>query len=222
MAGQQRVLLLPVVDTDGLKIRSRSPHGSHMLGAALLVFLNEPVRRLHNLPGRTVIALQIQHTSAVGPFKIQQGLGIGGPESIDALILIAHHEEIAALSGQQLNDGMLNLGSILGFIHTDIAILRPQPIEQLRISQENLPGIDHLIVIVHPFLPAQRLAVGPVDGWKVHPLDLHLLDFLIPEHLVFHIGNGRLNGFHGTLIGKFPRLVPGNLGNESTLAAGVG
>ena len=193
-----------------------------MLGPALLVFLNEPVRSLHNLTGGPVIALQIQHTSAVGPFKIQQGLGIGSPEAIDTLILIAHHEEVPALPGQQLNDGVLNFGRILGLVHTDITILRPQPIEQLRIPQENLPGIDHLIIVVHPFLPAQRVTVGPIDGREVHSLDLHLLDFLLPEHLVFHIGNSRLNGFHGTLIGKFPRLTPCNLGNEGALAAGVG
>lgn len=69
-----------------------------MLGPAVLIALDEGVRRLDNGRPGTVILLHVQHLGVgIDGVELREGLGPGGPEAVDALILVPHHEEVAAL-----------------------------------------------------------------------------------------------------------------------------
>ena len=177
-----------------------------MLWLAVFVFLNEAVRRLHDAGVGTVVPLQIQNLRAgIEPVKAGEGLGKGRPEAVDALVLVAHHEDVLALGGEKMHDPVLDFGSILGLVHTEILIPLLDLPEERRMAAQNFQGIDHLVIVVHaPALP-ERCAVGPVKGWEIHALHRDLRELFLPQHLVFHIGNCRAQSLDRSLRGKLPR-----------------
>ena len=144
------VLRLAIIEGDLPEIWTTAPGGLHVLGPAAAVFLNEFIRRSNDLLGGTVVLLHIENFCLrINGVKLGQRLRIGGPEAIDALVLIAHHEEIPALSGQQANDRMLDLGGVLGFIHAKIPVSGLDGSKDIGILAQNLKSVDHLIVIIH-------------------------------------------------------------------------
>jgi hypothetical protein len=82
-------------------------------------------------------------------FKIQQGVRPGGAETVNALVLVADHEEILAFRGQQLDDRVLDAGCVLRFIHADIRKALLKGIQHDGIFLQDGIGIGHLIVKVH-------------------------------------------------------------------------
>ena len=201
----QQVFVLPVVVG-----HRHLPHrlslgisGAHVLGAAAQIALDEGVRSLHDALGRAVILLHQQHLgSGVGLLKLQQGLGPGGAEAIDALVLVAHHEDVVAGGCQQPEDGMLDFGGVLGLIYTEVGIPRPKALQNVGVLAEDTQSKDHLVVVVHQAAAAQKVLVTLVDGGKVHAVHLVLLDFLLSEHLVFAVCNVGTGLFDLKLTGK--------------------
>ena len=213
--GQPAVLTLPVIDGDLLRRGPAPPDGPHVLGQAVGVFLDEPVRRRHDFPGGAVVLLQAQDPGP-GPVlrKADQGGGIGGPEAVDALILVPHQKEVPALFRQQADDPVLDLGGILGLVHTEIPVAPLKFLQDPWMLPEDPQGIDHLIVIVHPPALPKRLLIVPENLGELHPLHLDLGQFLPSQHLVFGIGDGGHQGLHRTLGCKLSRLRPVQLPQE--------
>ena len=124
--GQERVLLRPAAhigDPDG---RARPVGRAHALVGPAGVPPDEGIGPLHDAPRGAVVGLQ-QESHPLGPGLPEpgEGLGIGGAEAIDGLILVPHQKEIAALLGQQADDLVLDAGGILGLVHHEI--LEPGP-----------------------------------------------------------------------------------------------
>ena len=106
---------------DEVYLRPGGTGGTDGLGMAIRVFLNKPVSQPKNLRRGAVIFLHQQHTGAgIGLLKLHQGGGIRGPEAVNALILVPHHKEVPGLLSQKVNDGVLDPGGVLRFVHADI------------------------------------------------------------------------------------------------------
>ena len=180
-----------------------------MFGQAAGVFLDEPVRRRHDLPGGAVVLLQAQDPGP-GPLlrEADQGGGVGGPEAVDALILVPHQKEVLALSRQQADDPVLDSGGVLGLVHTEIPETPLKFLQDPGVLPENPQSIDHLIVIVHPPALPERLLIVPEDFRKLYPFHLDLGQLLPSQHLVLGIGDGGHQGLHCALGCKLSRLRP--------------
>ena len=194
------VLRLAVIKGDLPNNRTTALGGLHMLGAAAAVFLNEFVRCSNDLLGGTVILLHIENFCVgINGVKPSQRLRIGGPETIDALVLISHHEEIPALSGQQANDRMLDLGGILSLVHAKIPIAGLDGSKDVGILAQDLKSVDHLVVIIHQLTLPQHLTVGLIKGGEVDSLHVQLRQLFPFQHLIFGIGNGSFQTPDGAL-----------------------
>ena len=216
------VLLLPVIDRNLPELRPAPTGGPHVLGVAVFVLLDKPVRRRHNLLCGAVILLHIQHLGVgIDPVKLGESLGIGRTEAVDTLVLVSHHEQIPALASQQADDGVLDFRGVLGLIHAVIPVPVPNRPQNLRILPENLEGIDHLVVVIHQLSVPQGLAVGLIEGREVQALHLNFRQLLPLEHLVLHIGDGGLEALYGALRGKLIGLVPVEFPQQSALLAAV-
>ena len=162
----QEVVILAVVvrqchPSDG---RALGIVRAHMLGTAAPVALDEGIRRLHDRFCGAVVGLHHQH---LGPrphlVKLQQCLGPRRPEAVDVLILVPHHEDAAGLGRQQAQDGVLNLGRVLGLVHAEIGPAVLEVGQNVRVLPENAVGEHHLIVKVHEAVLQQKRLVALVD-----------------------------------------------------------
>ena len=152
---------------------------------------------------------------------MEQSLGIGGPESVDALVLIPNHKEVLTMLSQQGYDTVLDFRGVLGLVHTEVAISLLKVAQNWRTQTENFSCVHHLVVIVHLLLLLQGLIVSSIQGWKLHSIYLHLLQCIILEHLVFSVGDGSLYG----LDGAFSSILLGKLmvqaADQGTLLSGI-
>ena len=106
-----------------------------MFFVAFGVLLNKAVRRPHD-PG--VGAEVFFHQAHLGPrvifFKGQQRLRVSGPEAVNALVFVAHHEQVVVFSGQERRDHVLNAGGVLRLIHAQIAVAVLEKLQRFRAS----------------------------------------------------------------------------------------
>ena len=155
------------------------------------VLLDEAVRGLHDLGAGAEILLHQQHP---GPGMLllegEQGLGVGRPEAVDALILVPHHEQVVPAPGQPTDDCMLDSGGVLGLVHTDIRKPSPEIFQGLRAPRQDIARVEHLVVIVHQAPGPQLLPIEPVN-LRDAPVTvlLQLFDFRLVQHAVLDIGN---------------------------------
>ena len=220
--GQILILPLPVVYLHLSEGGAVAPGGVHGLGAALGVEPDEAVGCCHDLAGGAVVLFQQQHPGAgIGVLKGVEGLGAGRPEAVNALVLVSHHEELDLLPRQQADDGVLDLGGVLGLVHAQIGVSPPPLLENLGIAPQNLIGVAQLIIVVHePPLP-QGLVVGLVDGREVDAVDVHAVQVGPAGQAVFYIGDGGLDGLDGGLRGVLLGEIAADLPDKGGLPSGV-
>ena len=179
---------------------------THMLFMAQGVFLYKMICRRHDICIRPEIFLHQQYFRASMPlFKFQKCLRVSRPESIDALILITHHEQIICACCQQCNDRVLDLGGILCFIHTDVGIQLLKILQQPWDLLQHHIGIDHLIVIIDHLQFFQFAAIFPVDhrDLALCPF-IQSLDLVLVKHHIFNVGNQRADIFQISVCGIYP------------------
>ena len=171
--------------------------GPHVLGVAAAVALDEGVRLLHDGPGGAVVGLHQQHLPLrVDLPELHQRLGPGRPEAVDALILVPHHEQVAAPGSQQAEDGVLDFGGILGLVHTEVGVFALEVGQDVGVPAENPQGKDHLVVVVHAAVALQILPVTEIDGGEIHPVHLNGPHLLIPQHAVLAAGDAGAHLLH--------------------------
>ena len=212
---QPGVLVGPVHGVDHPDGSAGGPGGVDGLGAAVVVFPDEGVRRPENFRRGAVVFLHQQHPDpGIGLLKLHQGIRIGGPEAIDALVLVAYHEDVAAFPGQQADDGVLDPGGVLGFVHADIgeAVLKMGP--HILVELQDFFGVHHLVVIVHPFIVPQGLAVFPVQLREFLKAGVQLPQPLLRQHHIFGIGDALAQLLHHALGGVLAAQVPVQVRNQ--------
>ncbi len=160
---QVGILGAPALQGHQPDLAASLPYRPHMFLMAQGIVLDKAVCSRHNPGVGTVVLLHQQYLRPrMLDSKVQQGLRVGRPEAIDALVLVPYQEEIVPLPGQQGNDPVLDPGSILGLIHTDILIPLPEVPQGQRTSLQDPAGIHHLVIVIHQPLPAQFPTVSLV------------------------------------------------------------
>ena len=66
-----------------------------------------------------------------------------------------------------MDDGVLDPGGVLGFVHADIRIRILKMGQDIRTDLQDFLGIHHLVIIVHPPLLPQHLVVPAVQLRKL-------------------------------------------------------
>ena len=87
---------------------------------------------------------------------------------------------------------------------------------------EDLGGVDHLVVIIHPPPPAEFCVVLPVQLGKGDVLHLVGLDLLLGHLAVFAVRDGSAEGAHRALRRKLPGGLPVQLPHQSRQAPLLG
>ena len=122
-----------VLDPDLFQGRPLSTHRLHVFGAAVFVLLDEFLGSGHNGTSGAVVLLQIEYLcTGIDGFKLGESLRVGGPKAVDALVLVAHQKEVAVLSRQQSENGMLDFGGVLGLVHTEVGVAAAELLQKLR------------------------------------------------------------------------------------------
>ena len=178
-----------------------------------MVFPDEIIRQAENFRRGAVVLLHQQHPGVgVGLPEPHQGLRISGPEAVNALILVPHHEDVPAFLRQKLNDRMLDSGGVLGLVHADIGehILKMR--QHVRVLFQDGLSIDHLVVVVHPV--PQRQVVPAIQLRELLEPGVQVVDLLLVEHAVLHIGDVLAKLFYDALGGKFAAEGAVQIGNQ--------
>ena len=152
-----------------------------MLFVAQGVLLDEAVSGADDAGIRTEILFH-QEDPGTGMMllKLEKRIGIGRAEAVDALILVADHEEVFGPGREEGDDGVLDLRGVLGLIDTDVRVLLLEMLAQPREALQHGIGIDHLVVVIHELMLPELSIVCLIDPKK---LDLRVLferpDFLL-------------------------------------------
>ena len=111
------------------------------LALSALVMADDGVGGIQNILGGTVVLLQPDRANApILLFKTQDILNIGATEPIDALIIIAHHADVAIASRQQTGQQVLQMVGVLILVHQHIAELPLIVLPHLRAALQQLYG----------------------------------------------------------------------------------
>ena len=162
--------------------------GDHGLLAAVSIGRDKAVGGCDDLLAGTVVFLHEQDLCArmIG-FKAEQGVRPGGAETVNALVLVADHEEILAFRGQQLDDRVLDSGRVLCLIHADIRKALLKSIQHDGIFLQDGIGIGHLIVKVHQVPLPQGVPVPLDDFGQMVDLTVKLFDLFLRQHHVLDV-----------------------------------
>ena len=200
---QPLVLDFPVRRQDQMHVCAGLPGGADGFGMAVGILLNEPVRQPEDLRRGAVIFLHQQNPCAgISLLELHQGVRIGGPETVNALVLVAYHEKISSFPGQKMDDGVLDPGGVLGFVHADIRKRILKMGQDIRTDFQDFLGIHHLVIIVHPPLLPQHLVVPAVQLRKLVEPRVQLANRPFVQHHVLHIGDPPAQLLDGALGSK--------------------
>ena len=163
----------------------------HVLFVAQGIFLDEAVGSMNDAGIRAeVLFHQEDPGTGMMLLELEKRVGIGRPEAVDALILVADHEEIFRTRREEGDDGVLDLRGVLGLIDTDVWVLLLEMLEEPREALQHGIGIDHLVVVIHELMLPELSIVRLIDPEK---LDLHVLferpDLLLTQHTVLDEGD---------------------------------
>ena len=212
-------LRLPRSGVDRLHRLPGGADGTDGLGVAAAVFGDEGVRRLQDLGRGAVILLHEQQLRAgVGLRELQQRLGPGGAEAVDALVLVADQKQIAGLLGQQPDDRVLHARGILRFVDAQVRVLRLKLRQHVRMLAQNGQRVGHLVVVVHLPRGAQGLTVAGIDREKAGDVKVLGADLVCAQHHVFAVGDrgadladGRVGGIFAVQLQADPPDERGKL-----------
>ena len=185
------VLGLPVRERDFPDLALLRSGGLHVLFVAQGVLLDEAVSGADDAGIRTEILFH-QEDPGTGMMllKLEKRIGIGRAEAVDALILVADHEEVFGPGREEGDDGVLDLRGVLGLIDTDVRVLPLEMLAQPREALQHGIGIDHLVVVIHELMLPELSIVRLIDPKK---LDLRVLfecpDLFLTQHTVLDEGD---------------------------------
>lgn len=130
---------------------------------SLCVMGNNSIGCIQNILSGAVILLQADHFCLmILLLKGENVLYCSASKAINALIVVAHHAEIAAASGQQAGKPILCMVGVLVLIHHHIAKAVLIAGAHLLVFLQQLHRIDNHIVKVHCICIPQQLLIKPV------------------------------------------------------------
>ena len=136
--------------------------GPQRFALALAVAADDRVGGLQNGAGAAVVLLQTDHAGL--PKLLLKGEDVfdgGAAEFVDALVVIAHHTQVAMAAGQKADQQVLGMVGILILIHHDVAVAPLVFLQHLRELLEQPDGKqDDIVKIEGVGLPEHFLVQG--------------------------------------------------------------
>ena len=134
------------------------------LALAALIVLDDGVGGIQNVLGGAVVLLQADDPGVlVLLFKVQDVFDVGAPETVDRLVIVAHHAEVSVSPGQQAGEKILQVVGVLILVHQHIPELFLVVVQHLRLRLQQRDGVVNDVVKVQGIGSAELLLIGGVD-----------------------------------------------------------
>ena len=157
-------LVLAPGNAHDLHRRTGTARGAYRFGAAVAAARHKMVGGVQNGIGGAVVMLQQQHLrTGVLLVKFQQRLRVGGAKAVNALILVPDHKQAFAVSCQQVQKLVLQLGGVLRLVYAKMTVLRLKIRQNAGRCPQNLQSKDHLVIVIHPVLRTQGGLVAVIQ-----------------------------------------------------------
>ena len=135
------------------------------LALALGVVLDDAVGGVQDVGGGAVVLLQTDGLGArVELFKVQDVLDGGTTEAVDALVVVAHHADVALRAGEQAHQTELRHAGVLILVHQQVAVFVLVELAHVRVLGQQLHGLVNEIIEVESTGFFQTLLVGRIDA----------------------------------------------------------
>ena len=178
-------------------------HCTDSLVTAETVALYECVSCADYLRCGAEILLHKKHSGVfICLFKVGQCVGIGTPERIDALVLIADHKYISAVFRKKPYYLMLYPGSVLRLINAYIAETFLIIIRYIRVFCKYIERCHHLIVIVHQASDRKLTAILLINFKRICTAAVKLRYLLICQHHILGVCDHSTDIIYHRRVGK--------------------
>ena len=212
--------LLPLVsggeEFDGFACGQLRPQG--FFHAARVVG-DDLIGRVQNIGGAAVVLFQLDDLRVREILlEIQNIADVRAAPAVDALIVVAHHAQVAAVFGDELHQRVLGEVGILILVHMDVLKALPVAFQHRRMIGEQLQrahqqivkiqrigalepffvavvnivdllAAEILLALAEPFVRAQQLVLGVADLALQFPDSQHfIVDVEVLEQLLQHSG----------------------------------
>ncbi len=129
--------------------RSILPFAPEILFFSVSVVLHEVVGSFQNSPGGAIISLQL-HQDRIRKVRLKPGkyAGLGAAKSIDALIIVANHGDVAVYRGQEPDELILRSVDILVLIDQHILELAGITVQNLLLLLQDADCLHDEIIKV--------------------------------------------------------------------------
>ena len=135
------------------------------LALALGVVLDDTVGCVEDVGGGAVVLLQTDGLGAgVEFFKVEDIFNGSAAETVDALVVIAHHADVALRPGEQTDQTELRHAGVLILVHQQVAVLILVEFPHVRVIGQQLHGLINQIVKIERTGLFQLFLVGCVDA----------------------------------------------------------
>jgi hypothetical protein len=163
------VFVLDLDHLDGIALAELRPEA---LRLAVAVVVDDGVGRPEDRVRRPVVLLEGHGVGAAEVLlEVEDVADVGASERIDALVGVAHREDVAVLRGQELEESVLGLVRVLVLVDEDVVERGLPALERLGEPLEDVDGEHQHVVEVDGVRREQPALVELVD----------LCDRLIPE-----------------------------------------
>ena len=135
-----------------------------LLWQLLLVVLDQTVRRIDDVLGRSVILFEFEDLCVrVVAFEVEYVLDVRPPERVNALGVIAHHTDVLKARSKSLHNDVLRVIGVLVLIHQDVAKAILVFGKHFRKAPEQLIGLEQQIVKIHGSCPETPVAISGIQ-----------------------------------------------------------
>ena len=181
------LLILSGVAVDLVALAVVCPEGLAL--AALVVFYNA-VGRVQDVGGGTVVLFQPDDLCAGEMLlEVQDVLDGGAPETVDALVIVAHHTDVLFRPGEQAHQMELGHTGVLILVYKDILVLLLIVFPHVCILLQKADGMINQVVEIHRAGAFQPSGIGGVHLGQQHRLGVaggRFQRFFGADELVLH------------------------------------
>ena len=175
---------------------AHSPVGPQRLTLAALVVADDGVGRIKDMLGGTVVLLETNGAGAgVLLFKIEDVLNVGAAETVDALVIVAHHADVAIAPRQQGGQAILQMVGVLILVDQHVAETAAIVFPHFPILLQQMHRLQNQIIEVQrvgiaEFARVKRIHFTDADLTPISLFLPMLAVFCRTDHLLLGAGDG--------------------------------
>ena len=115
--------------------------------------------------GRAVVLLQLDDLGVgIVTLEVEDVAHVGAAEAIDALVVVAHHAQVAVLRGQQVEQVILRHVGVLVLVHHDVAQAVLVALADGVMAAQHLDGEHQQVVEIEGGVVVQARLINPVHA----------------------------------------------------------